>query len=366
MVSHQKESNKNGESLFGMILEKRGFCSVLKNNGETEIINSDNVETFSSYIKKKNFCWVDYVLENFHKETPEVAKKLGFSENLITTLMKEPKGGYLDLDREMGLLLPAIIVKGFDVKTEPLIILIKEGLVATLHTTEVKRFFRMRRYANIFMKKLSNLDMKDKITILLIRIIDENNSRNFDHLREIEEKGDDLSQKLADVKYSKILFAKQIPEMKHALTLYLGGLWSTLDVLYSLRYGDAELLTDDQNLLNRITGLISEVTAHIGLAEHLSEVLVSGLEVLQTIYNNQLQMLNNRLSLLMSYLTIIGTALLVPNTIATVMSIPVFDYEAIGQTNYMILIIVSTILSGALAWWFIKMKGLIPDNGDIV
>jgi hypothetical protein len=34
-----------------------------------------------------------------------------------------------------------------------------------------------------------------------------------------------------------------------ALILYLGGLWATVDALSSLRYGDAELLTDDEKIL---------------------------------------------------------------------------------------------------------------------
>src|SRR3989338_9746880 len=107
--------------------------------------------------------------------------------------------------------------------------------------------------------------------------------------------------------------------MKHALIVYLGSLWSTLDVLNSLRYGDPLLLTDEDRLLDQLDALSSEVNTHIVLAEHLSEVLASGLEVLQSIYNNQLQVLNNKLAMVVTYLTIIGTAVLVPNTIATVM-----------------------------------------------
>ncbi len=57
-------------------------------------------------------------------------------------------------------------------------------------------------------------------------------------------------------------------------------------------------------------------------------MLASGLEVLQSIYNNQLQILNNKLALLGAYLAIIGTALLVPNTIATVAGNSMFRFEA--------------------------------------
>jgi len=63
-------------------------------------------------------------------------------------------------------------------------------------------------------------------------------------------------------------------------------------VINSLRYGDAETITDNQKLLQHIGILGDDINRQIALSEHMSEVLVSGLEVIQTIYNNQLQMLN--------------------------------------------------------------------------
>ena len=90
--------------------------------------------------------------------------------------------------------------------------------------------------------------------------------------------------------------APKIYEMKHALITYMNALWESVDVLHALRYGDAELITNDDKLLNMISVMTDEVKGQIGLAEHMSEVLASGLEVMQTIYNNQLQHLNNRLA----------------------------------------------------------------------
>jgi len=157
---------------------------------------------------------------------------------------------------------------------------------------------------------------------------------------------------------------QKIYMMKHALIIYLGGLWATVDALNSLRYGDANLLTDDPKLLNRMSGLLGEVNTQIGLAEHLSEVLASGLEVLQSIYNNQLQILNNRLALTVAYLTIVGTAVLVPNTLATILSGSMWQLSADFQGPYIILLAVSTIVATALAWWTVKRMGWLPKHPD--
>ena len=180
----------------------------------------------------------------------------------------------------------------------------------------------------------------------------------------IEEQGDQLSKELSDAKISREAIGNKIYLMKHALIVYLSGLWATVDALSSLRYGDADLITDNPKIIDRMSGLVGGVHAQIGLAEHLSEVLASGLEVLQSIYNNQLQILNNRLALLVAYLTIIGTALLVPNTIATVAGNSMFNFTQADVGWYLSLIVASTIFATLLSWWAVKKMGLLPRRAD--
>lgn len=348
-----------------LALEERGFCAVLDINGKTTKKESKNIDEFRKIIKPSSIAWIDYVVDNFEREVPKIGSTFGFSELLIKKLLKSQRSAYEDFENEMGMILPAIIVEGSKVTLDPLLILIKKKMIVTLHTTEVKRFFRLRKYAETMLKKLPSKALKkDKITLLLIRILDESNTRNFDHLREIEEYGDKLSNKMTNLETPREFIGKQIHEMKHALIVYLGGLWATIDVLNELRYGDAALISDDPKIINKLSALITEVNLHISLAEHLSDVLASGLEVLQSIYNNQLQILNNRLALLVAYLTIIGTALLVPNTIATVMGSPMFDVNPKDLSWYLPLLVVSTLVATLAAWLFVKKTGLLPERPD--
>lgn len=343
-------------------IENKAFCVVIGPNG-AQRMESQHCRDFMEMVRGAHLAWIDYVVEDVERDLLETATRLGFSEQLVLNLQKNPRSGYEDFDTELGAMIPAIFMQGFDVRLEPLFILIRGNSIVTLHTREVKRFFRMRRYAETLMRKIpEGLPPTDKITHLLIRIIDENNSRNFDYLVEIEEHGDELSRELSDPETPRSIIGPKIYEMKHALIVYLGGLWGTVDTLSSLRYGDAELLTDDEKILDRINALIGEVQAQIGLAEHLSEVLASGLEVLQSIYNNQLQILNNRLAMLVAYLTIIGTALLVPNTIATVASNPMFAFTEQDVPIYLATLIISTILATIAAYWAVKKMGWLPPN----
>ena len=92
-------------------------------------------------------------------------------------------------------------------------------------------------------------------------------------------------------------------------------------------------------------------------------MLASGLEVLQSLYNNQLQILNNRMSLTMTWLTILGTAVLVPNTLATI-----FGFALNVDINTLIwtlgVITIATVNSTLLAYWWVKKRVNLPKKAD--
>jgi len=364
-MTNTQHAQVNSLSEEEIVYKARGFCATLSKSG-TQSMRSDDLEDFFPLIKQASIAWVDCIVDDVEKDAVQVATKFSFSELLATRLLKNARSGYEDYDTEMGILLPAIYVKGFNVTIHPLLILLKKNLILSIHTRETKRFFHIRRYAETFFKKLpKDLKQDDRLTLVLIRIIDESNSKNFEHLQEIEESGDELSKDLANDRTPRVKLGERIYQMKHALIVYLSGLWATADTLYELRYGDADLIADDASVLDRIVLMINEVHSQIGIAEHLSEVLASGLECLQSIYNNQLQVINNRLSFLMGILTIIGTALLVPNTIATVLSqTNIFQFAPKDTGWYLTLIVASTVIATIFAWFAVKRMGFLPKYPD--
>lgn len=342
--------------------EKSWFCTALMPSGETVRIESDTMSEILDIVRKAVVAWTDCWVTDIEHGGSLVASQMGFSELLVSTLMAGHYSGYEDYDTEMGLMLPAIQVREFEVTLNPIWLLLRRNFILTVHTLNVdKRFFRLRRYAETFLKKIPAQALpEDSLTMLLVRIIDDNNERNFDHLREIEEQGDKLNEALIDPNTPRSVVGRKIYEMKHALITYLNGLWVTVDVLNTLRYGDAELITNDDKLLERIGVLCQDINRQIALSEHLSEVLASGLEVLQSIYNNQLQILNNRMALAMTYFTIIGAAVLVPNTLATVLSNPAFGLGPPDAGWYTLVLILSTVVATLATYWLVKRKRLIP------
>jgi magnesium transporter len=342
--------------------QKRAFCVVLKKGKKTLREEGDSHSEFLPLLKNAELAWINFVLDDVTSEGEAIAKSLGFSPDLVTTLLSSRQSNYEDRDVELGIKVPAVRTKDMEVSVYPLIILIRKGLILSFHDKAVTRLVKFSRYAETFMRKMGpDAPWEDRLTLLLWRILDENNARNFDNLREIEEQADELVKSLMDPTTPSHKLGPQIYKMKHALIMYLDSLWAMLDVVNTLRYGDSETMTDNESLLNRISLLSADITAHISISEHMSEVLASGLEVLQSIYNNQLQLLNNRLSLVVAWLTIVGTAVLVPNTLATIFGIPSIS-EHLDWTLITLIIILSTILSALAAYWAVKAKKILPKS----
>jgi magnesium transporter len=363
------------------LMQKRWFCMGLEHSGKTFKNEAESAVTLLEKINQSMVTWVDYITDNPMKDLPVVAAQMGFSESFISSTACCDQLNYQDFDNEMWMSFPSVQIRGTEVKAHPLIILIKKNMVFTVHMRLVdKRFLRLRRYSEAILRKIPlDANPEDKLTILLSRIIDANNDSNFRHLRVIEEFGDELNRDLMDQQTDKSQLGPKIYVMKHALIIYMNALWESVDVLQAIRYGDAELLTDDQKLVNLFSAMVEQVKSQIGLSEHMSEVLASGIEATQAIYNNQLTtannqltisnnqltVLNNRFAKLAAYLTIVGTALLIPNTIATILGNSVWVYGPENLILYLVLMIGATLVGSVFMWFWIKGKGLLPKDKEI-
>lgn len=334
------------------------FCvAMLKNGGTVKI--EGKVEDFLQTIKEADFAWINVQVDDLKENGSRVASALGLDTSIVHELVSQRFSGYDDHTTELGLLLPAVRVRQLEVEINPLMILMKSNLIVTLHGEHVTRLVKFARYAVTFFKKVpKNLDDIDKISLVLIRILDENNERNFDGIRSIQEQGEEISKYLIEPTSARDELGSDIYKMKHALISYLEALWATLDVIHYLRYGDAELITDDPIILQKIGMLSTDLTRQISISEQMSTVLASGLEVLQSIYNNQLTRLNNRISLLALWLAVLGTSFIVPNTIATIFSTPIGEH--IEWPAQLAILTVSTLVSAILAYLILKKKLLFP------
>lgn len=333
---------------------KRGICVSIDHYGKPVRMTADSPAEFHETIRGATLSWVNFGVDDLRNEGEVIAGLLGFSNSLVSALLDDRLSAYEDRDSELGFKLPVVKVSGLDVEVVPLLVLAREGIVLTLHDREkVHRMTKLARYADAFMRKINRESpWNDKLTLVLARIINENNDRNFDGLRSIEEQGDRIAKLLVDRQQPTDL-GIEIYQMKHGLIQYLDTLWASLDVVQSLRHGDAECVSDDDQVLARFSVLSSELTHQVQLTEHMSEVLASGMEVLQSIYNNQLQQLNNRLAMAFTWLTILGTVILVPNTLATMFG-PITSYEGAAFYRMVGLHVGLTLVATLFSWAYVR------------
>ncbi|MDQ1279317.1 MAG: magnesium transporter [Thermoproteota archaeon] len=207
------------------------FCISLSERG-TQSQHSNSYEDFLPLLEQSSITWADIKVDNIPKEIIEIADKFGFSHGLGKQLFagstdgRHFQGGYEDLDTEMGLLFPVIRTEDFNITIKPLMIFLKRGLVLTVRNRDIHIFHNLHRYAKTFFKKLpKNLQPIDWLSLILIRIIDENNKRNFEQLQEIDESSGDLTRNFKSDTPFRTDFGEKIIEMKHALITYLSGLW---------------------------------------------------------------------------------------------------------------------------------------------
>lgn len=343
-------------------MSPKGICVAMSHSGKPVKVTGNSPTEFISTLHDSTIAWLNFTLDDIEKDGAEVASILGFSASLVPTLTKGYFATYEDRDTEIGIMVPAVRVRGLELKSWPLLILVRKDLIVTLHSREVERLVLFSRYADSFLRKLPpGMPQQDRLIMMLVRILDENNAHNFEHLREIEEQADTMSELLLDPSTQRLEIGRKIYQMKHTLITYLNTLWRTLDVLHSLRYGDAELVTDNPKMLSKIGLLVEDVNRQISLSEHMSEVLASGLEVLQALYNNQLQVLNNRMAMVITWLTVLGTAVLVPNTLATV-------FGSFGGISgdwllwYLVVLVISTLNATYLAYWWVTRWVQLPAS----
>jgi magnesium transporter len=143
-------------------------------------------------------------------------------------------------------------------------------------------------------------------------------------------------------------------EIRRSVVTFLNTVWATHDIAHSLRYGDAEMVSDKEEILAKFNLILSDLERQISLAGNILEVLSANVSVIQAD-------ITNKMTTLLLWLTIIGTAILVPNTLATIYGIPFLIGE---HSNWIVTtLLLVTVLSTFVVYWYVKRWWKKPTNG---
>lgn len=337
-------------------LIKHIYVSAISKKGDPSRAIVENTSQAIEFIKNSRLSWLNFIIGDISLglEAVYTDMKLTLSPS---TLLSGYLSSYEDNSDILGLMLPIARVEKGEVNTTPLIIYLTKNRLITIHDEYTEHLLRFAKYSDKFMRKLPVGDVwQDSQTFLLARVIDEVAERNFKSLHSIIEQAELIQLELARSKTHPKKLSLEIFNMKQSVLTFLNAVWAIRDVVHSLRYGDSDMVSDNSEVLVKFDIILADLDRQLSMAEHVLELLSGGMSVLQTMFQANLQSMSNRMTTVLLWLTIIGTAILVPNTLATIYGIPYLPLKSNGDNWVLIVlsIILSTLIATFLVYRFVK------------
>ncbi len=298
-----------------------------------------------------NLIWIECVVDDIVEETPKILEKLNIKMD-PKLLLSGYVTAYEDAGDTLGIMLPFIVTGDSRTQTSPVLIFMKKDLIVTIHDDYGGKITKLYNYSNSLMRKLPKEPEQwaDRQTILLFRLMDEVSETNFSSLRTIVEQAEQLEIDLAGSRQTDRDMGFELSNMKRSLLTYLNAVWATHDTVRNVKFGDPDMLTDDDDILEKFEVILGRLDRQIQMAENIMDMISTGVTIIQTETSNQL-------TKLIVWLTVAATAVLVPNTIATIFGIP--DLQ-ISWTWVVPILIVSTLISAVVTYRWTKQWRMNP------
>ena len=312
-------------------------------NGTLKRHTNVEIGLINPKLKEFSMSWIEFVVDDVSSDAEEIVSKLKIQLD-SNSVLNGYYSNYEDIGNLLGVTIPLVQIKGGHVSPSPVLIYVSENSIISIHDEGAERMMNLSASSEGFLKNLPKKegDLPERLSILLARIIDEISERNYDTLRVLVERAQSIELELGS---EKSVTAKEISlemsKIKRAILTFLSAIWATHTTIHSLRYGDADVLTDRPEILSRFDIVLDDINRQIQLAEQILELLSTGVNVIQT-------QLTNRLSTIILWLTVIGTAVLVPNTLATIFAIVPNSHLLFREMA--ITIILATVFGSALSY----------------
>ena len=298
-----------------------------------------------------NLTWIECVVDDIVDETPKILEKLNIKMD-PKILLSGYVTAYEDVGDTLGIMLPFIVTGDSRTQTSPILIFMKKDLIVTIHDDYGGKITKLYNYSTSLMRKLPKEpdQWADRQTILLFRLMDEVSETNFSSLRTIVEQAEQLEIDLAGSRQSDRDVGYELSNMKRSLLTFLNAVWATHDTVRNVKFGDPDMLTDDDDILEKFEVILGRLDRQIQMAENVMEVISTGVTIIQT-------ETSNKLTKLIVWLTVAATAVLVPNTIATIFGIPDLQISWIWVIP---ILVISTFISAFITYRWPKQWMVNP------
>jgi magnesium transporter len=304
------------------------------------------LDELPAIISAGHLIWIECVVDNIIGETTKILEKLSINMD-PSILLSGYVSSYEDRGDTLGLMIPFVVPGNNKTLTAPILIFMKKDLIVTIHDDYGGKIARLYNYAPTVLRKLPKEadSWADRQTILLARIIDEISEANFSILRLIVERAEQFEIDLAGSRQVTRDISLELSNMKTSLLTFLNAIWASYDTVHNLKYGDADLVSDDEVILAKFEVILGRLDRQIQMSENVMQMVATGANVVQT-------EVTNKITILIIWWTVAGTAELVPNTIATVFGL----YPNHETVFFPIVAIVlgSAALATAVAYFYVR------------
>ncbi len=315
---------------------------------------SHHPEKLGRIAEKADVAWVNCIVSDVRGEAEQTASDFGFNANLIREMLQGRYSSFVDNDTQAGMMLPTVQIRKGAVSAYPVLILLREGLIVTIQDRHISRFAAFARYAETHFRKIpADWSRIDKMSSVLLRLVDENNEHNYKGIKDLAGVIDSLGKLLADQELGFEKITKATFELRHSVTVFQATLWENYETLRAIQHGDAALVSNRPESLAMLDGLIEQNSWYIQLGENLTLILGSGVEAMQDYRAINLLRFNNIVTFTGTWLSVLGTMFLVPNTIATGMASTAFPLGPGDMWWYTTMLVLVTLGSCGLVYYIV-------------
>jgi len=341
---HRKNLNYGMKWEYLIMIKTINVAGITTQGSSFKLANI-KAEEVLSVSSSCTVSWTECIVDDLPAAAKEVTKALGITLD-PSILLGSYLSGYEDRGEILGLMLPIIVFTESKVRPTPMLIYIRKDHIVTIQDEHAGKILKLSEYASTFFRKLPTKpeEWVDRQTTLMIRIIDELSEHNFTVLRMIVESAEQIEIDLAGLRQIPRDLTLEMSNIKTSVLRFLNAIWATHTTVHSLRYGDPDMVSDNGAILAKFDVILAGLERQIEVAEHVLEVLTAGMNVLQT-------EVSNKLGSFLLWLTVIGTAILVPNTLATIYgAFPAAEGQSLPR---FLGLIFSTVGATYATYWFV-------------
>jgi len=293
---------------------------------------------------KRRFSWIECYVDKVEDDSLDIINKFTpeskyMEESQFRQLFDTVESDYHDYKYAVGLKFTIALIEKERIRRLYFLVILARNMILTIHCTERSptRIFEdtsqellQKTFEDVFKKSTDVVN--DARTLILARIIDDIAGINFGALRAITQKADNLEKNLKNK--SEVEMYKELTRIRKYLLRFHEAMWSIYDAVYQLRHGDAKVISDQRSILNEFNNLQTRITSQIHMSENVIHLVATGFNVVQARSTSEV-------SIHIILLTVLGTIVLVPNTIATVFGELEFPVRmGIGQGTFTIILTV--------------------------